>query len=423
MTSNRRDFLKTTAAAGATAATLHAHATPPGSGPDAPRELDPNAPLRLSIFGASAVAAPQAPGAGIAKAIGGLGRRLNMQLSSHTPTPWMGDDIAVLTRYTPSPDGVALDTLALPEAAAGLTAFERYWSGRRNAIALGVEPFAVLVNTAKAARAGISGRTLADHLAQGNRPRLPLTLELSSGLNGWMHPLFAEFTGWAERSASDAPALFLDAAALQGLGRLRQVLRQQVDTPLVASADSALSDLLDAGRPDVIASYGNPLALAQRLGQPLSSAGFEAVSLQQFMSLRTPSLFRTASYQLGASVAAPGAAELVRRLDGAAPRRALLAHLPHLADPQHAALAALPQDVAFYQRLPHLSVLADSRLMTALALALRRQPDAGLDAPTADEACVLQAASQAYYELAAHEARESGALSVARVAAPALALA
>jgi hypothetical protein len=423
MKSNRRDFLKTTAAAGATAATLHANATPAGSGPDAPREMDPAAALRLSIFGATPAQARPSKGTGIAKAIGGIGRRLNVQLSSHTPTPWMGDDIAVLTRYTPSPDGVALDALALPTEAPELHAFERHWSGRRNAVALGVEPFAMLVNTTKAARAGISGRTLGDHLDKGNLPRLPLTLDLSSGLNGWIHPLFAEFTGWAERSAADAPSLFLDDAALRGMQRLRQVLRQQVDAPLVASADSALGDLLDDDQPEVIASYGNPLTLAHRLGQPLAHAGFEVVSLQHFMSLRTPSLFRTASVQLGAYLYAPGASELLQRLDGAAARRALLAHLPHLAEPQHAALAVLPQDGAFYQRLPHLSVLADSRLMTALAIGLRRSADRGLDAPVADEACVLQAASQAYYELAAHEAREAGALSVARAAAPALALA
>ena len=106
-----------------------------------------------------------------------------------------------------------------------------------------------------------------------------------------------------------------------------------------------------------------------------------------------------------------------------AARRALLAHLPHVAAPDDAALAALPQDGAFYQRLPHLSVLADSRLMTALAIGLRRSAEPGLNPQQGDETCVLQAATQAFYELAAHQAREAGALSVARLAAPALSLA
>ena len=423
MKSNRRDFLKTTAAAGATAAALPVHATPAARGPDAPRELDPPAALRLSIFGAVFPSTTPSAGAGIARALGAIGRRLDVQVTGHTPTPWMGEDIAVLTRYTPSPDGVALDTLALPADSAELHAFERHWSGRRNAVAFGIEPFAMLINLRKAAQAGISGHTLRDHLDRGHRPRLPLTLELSSGLNGWIHPLFADFTGWAARSAGDAPSLFLDDAALRGMGSLRQVLRQQVDTPLLGSEDSALADLLDPAQPAVIASYGNPLALAHRLGQPLASAGFEAVPLQHFMSLRAPSLFRTAAYQLGAYLAAPAAPELVQRLHRAAARRALLAHLPHVAAPDDAALATLPQDGAFYQRLPHLSVMADSRLMTALAIGLRRSAEPGLDPQVADETCVLQAASQAFYELAAHEAREAGALSVARLAAPALSVA
>jgi hypothetical protein len=402
MKSNRRDFLKTTAATGAAVATIDARASlaTPGAA-DMASPLGGRAGLRLSLYGlpADVRVAPRAQLDGVARAAGASPRRLQVQLLQHAPMPWMAEDIALLTKFAPAFDGVPLESLGLPEAASAASSFEHHWAGRRTAVVVGLEPQAMLIHRRKAREAGITGTTLADFAERGVRPRLPLSLDFGSGVNGWIHPVFAEFTGWHQRPAPSAASLFLDEPALSGMRRLRRLLLDQVDAPVAESSDGGLSALVDDSRTDLVASYGNPLLLAQRLavaGRSLDE--FEIVPLQRFMGLKVPSLFRSTAIQLGSRVRREEAIEVVAGMTRPAAIEALLGCLPHVAAPQSDWLSALPNDHAFYAGLPHLNVLADARLMTTLVLNLRRPADGA----GADEVLVAHAASQAYYELAGY---------------------
>jgi hypothetical protein len=383
MKSNRRDFLKTTAATGAAVAALDAHAAllDPGLA-DSPSAAGVRAGLRLSLYGVPADAGVPSRAAldGIARAAGVSPRRLQVQTLHHAPVPWMADDIALLTRFTPAFDGASLEASGSSEG--GPASFEQHWAGERRALAVGVEPHAMLIHRRKALEAGIAGSTLEDFASSGVRPRLPLSLDFGSGVNGWIHPVFAEFTGWHHGSPPTVTSLFLDEPALAGMRRLRRLLLDQVDAPIAESSDGGLAALIDDARAEVVASYGNPLLLARRLAAAgRGMEGFEVVPLQHFMGLEVPSLFRSAAIQLGSRVRREEAAEV----DAGTMR----------SDP----VAGLPNDHAFYARLPHLNALADARLMTTLVLNLRRPAD-----PGDDEMMVAHAASQAFYELAGYAA-------------------
>ncbi|MGM9489969.1 twin-arginine translocation signal domain-containing protein [Ideonella sp. YS5] len=403
MKSNRRDFLKTTAATGAAVAAIDARASLAGPGAaDMASPLGGRAGLRLSLYGlpADVRVAARAQLDGVARAAGASPRRLQVQLLQHAPMPWMAEDIALLTKFAPALDGVALETLGLPEAAAAAASFERHWAGRRTAVVVGLEPQAMLIHRRKAREAGITGTTLADFAERGVRPRLPLSLDFGSGVNGWIHPVFAEFTGWHQGPSPSAASLFLDEPALSGMRRLRRLLLDEVDAPVAESSDGGLSALVDDRRDELVASYGNPLLLAHRLaraGRSLEDE-FEVVPLQRFMGLKVPSLFRSAAIQLGSRVRREEAAEVVAGMTRPAAIEALLGCLPHVAALRSEWLSALPNDHAFYAGLPHLNVMADARLMTTLALNLRRPADG----TGADEVMVAHAASQAYYELAGY---------------------
>jgi len=414
MKSNRRDFLKTTAATGAAVAAIDAHAALAGPGAaDVPSPFSGRAGLRLSVYGppADVRMAPQAQLDGIARAAGASPRRLQVQLLHHAPMPWMAEDIALLTKFAPAFDGAPLEALGLPEAAASAESFEHHWAGMRTAVVVGVEPHAMLIHKHKAREAGITGTTLADFARGGVRPRLPLSLDFGSGVNGWIHPVFAEFTGWHHGPAPTIASLFLDEPALAGMRRLRRLLLEQVDASIAESSDGGLSALIDDRRAEVVASYGNPLLLAQRLaGAGGGMDAFEVVPLQRFMGLRVPSLFRSAALQLGSRVRREEATEVVAGMTRPAAIEALLGCLPHVAALPSEWLSALPSDHAFYARLPHLNVLADARLMTTLVLNLRR-PAGTAALAGADEMLVAHAAAQAYYELAEYASRDHGPLT------------
>jgi len=409
MKSNRRDFLKTTAATGAAVAALDAHAAL--ADPGAAAAASPSsarAGLRLSLYGVppDAGVASRATLDGVARAAGASPRRLHVQLLHHAPVPWMAEDIALLTRFTPAFDGVPLDEAGAAEG--GSASFERHWAGQRKALVVGLEPHAMLIHKRKAAEAGVTGATLEGFAGSGVRPRLPLSLDLGSGVNGWVHPVFAEFTGWHLGAAPTEASLFLDEPALAGMRRLRRLLLDQVDAPIAESSDGGLAALMDDGRAEVVASYGNPLLLEQRLAATGGSmGGFEVVPLQRFMGLEVPSLFRSAAIQLGSRVRREEAAEVMAGMARPAALDALRSCLPHVATMQSECVAGLPNDHAFYARLPHLNVLADARLMTTLVLNLRRPAE-----PSADEVMVAHAASQAFYELAGYAARPPGSAAV-----------
>jgi hypothetical protein len=410
MKSNRRDFLKTTAATGAAVAAIDAQAALTGA-PQAPSPLGGRTGLQLSLYGvpADVQAPPRAQFDGIARAAGVSPRRLQVQLLRHAPLPWMADDIALLTRYTPAFDGAPLEGVCSSEAALSAASFERHRGGRRTAVVVGVEPHAMLIHRHKARSAGITGTTLDDFTISGVRPRLPLSLDFANGVNGWIHPVFAEFTGWHRRPAPSAASLFLDEPALAGLRQLRRLLLEQVDAPIAESADGGLAALIDEQRADVIASYGNPLLLSQRLaGAGHGMDGFEVVPLQRFLGLQVPSLFRNAALQLGNRVRRDEAPEVMAGLAEPAARQALLRCLPHVASLESGWLTALPSDHAFYAALPHLQVLADARLMTTLVLNLRRPADPAAPAIN-DDTLVAHAAAQAYYELADYASSRLGA--------------
>jgi hypothetical protein len=428
--SNRRDFLKTSAAVSAAVAALDSPAAlAADAAPPLPIELRGEQPLRFALYGTplQTEAPLRTRLDSLARGLGTTVRRLDIQALNHVPMPWMADDIALLTRYTPAPDGVLLDFAALAPSAAPVRGFEHFWAGRRNAVAVGIEPYAMLINKAKARAAGVPDYTLAGFAARGLRPRLAVNLDLSTGDNSWIHPLFAEYTGWHQRAAPDVAGLFLDAAALQGMDRLRDVLVNQCDASTVASADAVHSALLDSSQPEAVAAYGNPLLLAARLaGMGRSDNEFEEVSLQQFMGLRAPSLFRVAALQLGSGVQQAQAAEVAALLFDPLARQQLASLLPHVARPQSPRLAALPHDFGFYAGLPHLNVIADARVMTALVLALK-QPVEELEGTEGQKRSdvagdisgrVYLAAAAAYYDLARYAQRDQELLSVAQAAAP-----
>jgi hypothetical protein len=404
MKSNRRDFLKTTAATGAAVAAIDA-----GAALAAPVAIDPSHPasgrerLRLSLYGipADVPAATRAQLDRVTRAAGAGARRLRVQVVHHAPLPWMAEDVALMTRFVPSSDGAPLASLGLPEGDPAAAPFEQHWAGRRTAVVVGFEPHAMLIHRAKARSAGIAAATLAAFAERGVRPRLPLSLDFGSGVNGWIHPVFAELTGWHHGPAPTAASLFLDEPALRGMGRLRRLLLEQVDAPIAESPDGGLAALIDDSRAEVVASYGNPLLLARQLaGAGRGMDEFEVVPLQAFMGLQAPSLFRGSAIQLGSRVRSEEAEEVVTGLARAAATEALLGCLPHVAALRSRWLTALPNEHAFYASLPHLNVLADARLMTTLVLNLRRPA-----APGGDETAVAHAASQAYYELAEYASR------------------
>src|SRR5688500_991850 len=117
MKGNRRDFLKTTAATGAAVAAIDAQAALTGA-PQAPSPLGGRTGLRLSLYGvpADVHTSPRAQLDGIARAAGVSPRRLQVQLLRHAPLPWMADDIALLTKYTPAFDGAPLESVGSSEA-------------------------------------------------------------------------------------------------------------------------------------------------------------------------------------------------------------------------------------------------------------------------------------------------------------------
>lgn len=276
---------------------------------------------------------------------------------------------------------------------AGETLPLRYVPQRTDtATALAIEPYAVLVHKAKARAARISSLTLAGFAARGLRLRLPINLSPDNGDTGWIHPLFAEYTGWPGRAATELPELFLDLAALDGMKRLRDSLLGSCELELVSSSSQALhADLLDPARHERVAAWGNPLQLsAQLVRQGRVGPEFEMISLQRFMGLSSPSLFRAAPWHL-------------------APDQ-------HQAVPVEAALMSeLPQDLGFYARLPHLGFMADTSLMSCLALDLLRPagPDFESGASGADAAGrVYLAAASAHYKMTRHAHRQRCAAPV-----------
>lgn len=430
---NRRDFLKTTTTAGAAAA-LAGQA----SALARPREASwpgaqPGDGLRVTVYDVPAQrieAARQRLAAG-ARAAGLPAQRLALQAVPHAPVPWMAEDIALLMRYTPSPDGAMLDFMPAEGRAPQLAAFEQFWGGRRNAVVLGVEPYAMLVHRARAREAGIVQPTLAAFAERGVRPRLPLNVQaLSTGDNSWIHPLVMHHLGWRMRGGPGVDDLFLSDASVKGLDALKRQVLSKVELVSLQSSGRLQQQLLDD--PACVAIYGNPLVLRDRLAAAgRSRDDFEVVPLQRFMAVDAPSLFRVAALQVGSQAAPREAAEVARALFPQLQREALPELLPQAAavradgrwhDDAHGWLRELRHDARPYAALPHLQALADGRVLTALALTLSQVPGT-LDQPGAYADAAYAAASDAFYELAEYDAQQQGARSVAALAAPSLALA
>lgn len=244
-----------------------------------------------------------------------------------------------------------------------------------------IEPYAMLVHKAKASAARVGSFTLAGLAQRGLRPWLPINLNVGSGDTGWIHPLFAEYTAWPARGVPVVSNPFLDPSALDGLIRLREFLLGRCNTALARSSDDVLSALLDAGQPQTLAAYCNPLSLAaamRALGD--SSSGFEVVSLQQFLGLSSPSLFRAAA------------------IEAQGPDDAAVLPFQAVRAGSHI-FAELPHDACFYARLPQLSWMADTPLMATFALNLLQTGTEGR-AACGSASCVYAAAAAAHYDLA-----------------------
>lgn len=318
---------------------------------------------------------------------------------SDRPAPWRGSDVApgaawaaskarcTATPASRQPDAcVSLSLHYVPELAGGPSP-------------LAIEPYAVLLNKAKARAAGVTSHTLAGLAVRGLRLRLPINLGPDNGDTGWIHPLFAEYTGWPGRAATELPELFLDLTALDGMKRLRETLLGSCELVLVNSSQALHADLLHPAWPERVAAWGNPLQLsAQLVQQGRVGPEFEMISLQRFMGLSSPSLFRTAPLPL-----APSQHQVVPADSG------LMAELPH--------------DLGFYARLPHLGFMADTSLMSGFALDLLRP--AGSDFESGESGAdaagrVYLAAASAHYKMARHAHRQRCAGPVSKPAATAL---
>lgn len=289
---------------------------------------------------------------------------------------WRGDSLIVHTRYTPAHAGAALDWQD-----GGLTqssrfdAFERY-RPQRNALALAVEPYAILINNRKASSLGGGDpRTLTALERRGKRALFVLSDWHDTGETGWALPLLAHHLPLTQDNGR-AASMFLSSATLRGLEEIKYGFFDRVDTHVqpLAPNDESYVRLLDMADEETAAIYGNPAKLAQMLqaaGQAGLAKQFTQVSLSEFLGYELPALPRLQSFQFGAHVDHPAAMEVAQSIVEVLGSDS--ASLFHGCDALECATAEImgnAYDFAHYEKLPHLEFLTDgafaARVLTQL---------------------------------------------------------
>jgi len=268
----------------------------------------------------------------------------NVRLSwtPYTVGSWAAQDIRIASRYVPSPDGVSLAFLENTHPVLQGSAFTMYWrDGQPNAITLDVEEHAVLFNTEKAERLTVRTATLAGLRGTKARSTFLVSPIGSAGVNSWLLPVAADYFDLPNSSER-----FAEVLGSHGEERLSSLGELLTSVSATVTHDPAghhqYHQLLDPGHPEVVAVWGSSRLMNEVVSERFRGqlVSVQAVSLQQFLGLSSPTLFPTLSAQVGRFVTSAGASTVAAALAamrdrGRANRFDFYAkhrHLPHLTD-------------------------------------------------------------------------------------------
>ncbi|MEF7614587.1 hypothetical protein V4F39_11765 [Aquincola sp. MAHUQ-54] len=329
-------------------------------------------------------------------------QEIDLRWGTGQPQIWHGDSLIVHSRYAPAAEGALLEAQRRwPDASPDYAAFENF-HGDRRAVAVGIEPGAVLVNQKKVPGAG--GRsTLADLERHQLRARFVLTDWHNTGASAWALPLVAHHLPLAS-GKGDAGSTFLTPETLAGLEAIQRDFLARVDVELhpLLPGDQAYRDLIDPGNTKTAALYGNPLALSRILkeaGRASEESAFVQVSLSEFLGYRLPAMPRLQAFQYGAQVTHAAAMEVAQgTLDvlSSAPR--YFTGCTGLSS-QAESLPGNRYDFAHYAGLPNLALLSDGGFAARTLMRLHQA------VPVAEGPAhaARMAAAEAFYEWSAFQ--------------------
>lgn len=235
----------------------------------------------------------------------------------HGPLHWSADNVQMHLRYTPADGGArltGLDPLLSSLRSSGAMVNKSLFA-MPGAVAINVRPYAILVNVEKADRKGIAHLDLASFAKRDVRPVFPLNMDGFAPENSWLLPMLHAGGVIHDRFLETGYQIDThDAAALGDLMQ-QKLSRISVDYNFAAPGEIDYAGLINGENDRIVALYGDPIALTQKLSELGSEARlgreYAAISLQKFLGTSSPSLFPAQMLQIGQSAPKAGVDKVV----------------------------------------------------------------------------------------------------------------